>query len=144
MNTSGSLMPRLLRARWFRRHKHAKGVMRIRNCFARFSGVFGAVVRDCCPNRARLGCSRSALFFAPPEVFFDNLIVRESCVNAAAGQSPESAWITRAPKCTGMSGPLANAQNEPKSQKTSATGAASMTCEGEVRTKREEGAARDP
>jgi len=46
------------------RHKRAKGVMRIRNFLARFSGVFGGVVRDCCPNRARLGGSRGALFFS--------------------------------------------------------------------------------
>jgi hypothetical protein len=43
--------------------KRAKGVMRIRNFLARFSGVFGVVVRDCCHDRARLGCSRRRAVF---------------------------------------------------------------------------------
>jgi len=46
-----------------RRHKRAKGVMRIRNFLTRFSGETRAVVRACCHDRARLGCSRGALFF---------------------------------------------------------------------------------
>src|SRR5688572_11027646 len=38
--------------------------MRIRNFWVRFSGVFGAVVRDWCPNRARLGGSRRRAVFS--------------------------------------------------------------------------------
>ena len=36
--------------------------MRIRNFFARISGVFEGIVRDCCHDRARLGGSRRRAF----------------------------------------------------------------------------------
>src|SRR5688500_5094923 len=116
------------------RSKRAKGVMRIRNFLMRFSGVLERVVRDCCPNRARLGCSRRrACFRVLPLAAsrIDTASIRDAASGRVVVVQPESVqsvqpqatWCNRirgcakrtqmhrnAPNCTSASRDVAKCQ----------------------------------